>query len=173
MKNWRSPSDANQILNAKQGCCHGWFSIPESSYFESGEWIVPSESHGIDTAVSRWPTYQPMVLVVAAFAGGVYLDRVLSIGWQVSLPLACVSLIGWLWLYRAVGRIDSSAARSKGRARFVAVASTLLLIGLVCAGAFWHHGRWNWFGETELGRFATDGAQPCLLYTSPSPRDRG
>jgi len=113
-----------------------------------------------DTAVSRWPTYQPMVLVVAAFAGGVYLDRVLSIGWPVSLSLACVSLIGWLLLYRVVGRIDSTET---GRARVTAVGSTLLLIGLVCAGAFWHHGRWNWFGETELGRFATGAAQPCCV----------
>lgn len=121
---------------------------------------MSSESHGIDTAVSRWPTYQPMVLVVAAFAGGVYLDRVLSIGWPVSLLLACVSLIGWLLLYRVVGRIENAETV---RVRVTAVASTLLLIGLVFVGAFWHHGRWNWFGETELGRFATGGAQPCCV----------
>ena len=117
------------------------------------------ESQGNHTKLSRWPSYQPMVLVVIAFGSGICLDRFFSIPWPVWLALACGCLVGWQSLYLTFGLNNGGANRE----RCAALASTLLLIGLVGVGAFWHHGRWNWFGESEIGRFATGRAKPCCI----------
>ena len=117
------------------------------------------ESDGNHSKLSRWPSYQPMVLVVIAFGGGVCLDRFSAIPWPLWLTLASGCLVGWQLLYQAFGLKIGGVNRD----RCVALASTLLLIGLVCVGAFWHHGRWNWFGESEIGRFATGRAKPCCI----------
>ena len=121
---------------------------------------MSSESQETKTELSRWPTYQPMVLVLIAFAAGVYLDRVVSISWSLSISLACFSLIAWLLLYWPAGLANRFGLN---RDRSMALASAFLLAGLVCVGAFWHHGRWNWFGESELGRYATGGVKPCCI----------
>ena len=120
---------------------------------------MTSEPQAVRSELSRWPTYQPMVLVMVAFAGGVCLDRFCLIPWYVWLISALGCLAGWLMVYRTLGSKNDVADHN----RHVALASTLLLIGLVCVGAFWHHGRWNWFGESELGRFATGRVKPCCI----------
>ena len=117
------------------------------------------ESQGICSEQSRRPTYQPMVLVLVAFGAGVCLDRFFSIPWPLWPTLACCCLMGWMFVYRMAGLNADRASRQ----RYVSLASTLLLIGLVCVGAFWHHGRWNWFGASEIGRFATGGVKPCCI----------
>ena len=110
---------------------------------------------------TRWPSYQPMVLVFLSFALGVGLDRALDWNWQFSAVAAWSSLIGWYGCRTYFRhRSDSSSVQSGTGEQ---IASTLLLIGLVFAGAFWHHGRWNWFGANEIGRFAPNVSVPCCI----------
>jgi len=109
----------------------------------------PIEHEGV---VSRWPSYQPMVLVCFAFALGVWSDRLVGLNWIVSSSGAAACLVGWI-----------AIIKSGDTERFSSIGSTLLLIGLVFIGSFWHHGRWNWFGESEIGRFASNVAQPCCV----------
>ncbi len=108
---------------------------------------------------TRWPSYQPMVLVVVAFCLGIFLDRQFSFGWQVSCAAAWVSLASW-FLLRILATRNESKNGSVSRARLT---STLLLIGIMFAGSFWHHGRWNWFGVNEISRFAAEESIPCCV----------
>lgn len=102
-----------------------------------------------------------MVLVVLAFGLGIVLDRGLDLNWYWSLGVGWSSLVAWHVVSRNLPNRGSREWSDMGsRAR---IASTLLLIGLVSAGAFWHQGRWNWFGESEIGRYASVVAAPCCI----------
>lgn len=108
----------------------------------------------------RWPIYQPMVLVVLAVVLGIFLDRFFTLNWRWMLAGAWTNLVGWLVLSRLrpwLGRRPLSGRRVE------LIGSSLLLIGLLCVSAFWHHGRWNWFGVHEIGRFASPEASPCCV----------
>ena len=114
------------------------------------------------TARTRWPSYQPMVLVVLSFALGIFLDCLLDLNWVIAFVLACVSVPVWYYYAQRTSTDVCSQTSSRQRTR-ERLASTVLLIGLVFAGAFWHHGRWNWFGVGELGRFACHVSVPCCV----------
>lgn len=116
--------------------------------------VHPNDSNA-QPSVKRWPTYQPMVLLLFAFSLGVVIDRNLQIDWRISFSIALLSLLLWLCRY------FSQPFNPEFRCR--KLNSVLLLIGLVCLGSFWHHGRWNWFGAAEIGRFATEVSQPCCI----------
>lgn len=110
---------------------------------------------------TRRPSYQPMVLVVLAFATGVFLDRIFDVDWRIEIAFAWSSLLGWYFCSRQRSvEINSTITMTGNRER---ISSTFLLIGLVFAGAFWHHGRWNWFGVGDIGRFASDVSAPCCV----------
>ena len=100
-----------------------------------------------------------MVLVVLAFVLGVLVDRSFRLDWRLLCAGAWVSLIGWY----IVSKLAMRGRTRFSRRRLESIGSSLLLIGLLCAAAFWHHGRWNWFGVNEIGRFATDLAVPCCV----------
>lgn len=118
----------------------------------------------VDNTKSRWPTYQPMVLVVLAMCAGisfdrwVSLDRSTSLSWILYLVVACACGAIWFLIWR---RVSKNSLMLSGRIELFA--STILLIGLVFISAFWHHSRWNWFGANEIGRFATNVATPCCV----------
>lgn len=118
---------------------------------------------------SRWPSYQPMVLVTLGFASGILLDRLVSLDWRFYLTVAWSCLAVWylLW-YRFKTRLQSpSVDRS-----VETTCSCLLLMGVLSAGAFWHQGRWDWFGENEVGRFAPDVAAPVCLDATVNSEPR-
>lgn len=112
------------------------------------------------TSNRRLPNYQPMVLVVLAFGSGVGLDRCFNLDWRLALVISWIGFSGWFILTR---RRKSFRQLKSLPADREAIASTLLLVGLMCAGAFWHHGRWNWFGEYEIGRYASRVATRCCI----------
>ncbi|MDA7925922.1 DNA internalization-related competence protein ComEC/Rec2 [Mariniblastus sp.] len=128
--------------------------------------MCSSDPDKIESAAIRSrPSYQPMLLVVVAFAAGIFIDREWDIDWRFSFFSAWLCLVGWLlarrctintredWLHR---RSDSAFKRER-------IASTILLVGFVLAGSFWHHGRWNWYSQNEIGQFATGLSRPCCL----------
>ncbi len=93
-------------------------------------------------------SYAPLVVVLAAVAGGIALDRVAprSIAWW--WLAALVAWIAWRWLWRA------------GRDRAGAWA---LVLSLACTAAASHHCRWSLFQHDEIGLFARENSNPAAL----------
>ena len=113
-------------------------------------------------------SYQPMVLVVVAFAGGIFVDRQWDVNWCFSFILSWICLVSWFVVQKRLvvlrgGWLTSFFDSRNKRNRF---ASTILLLGFVFAGSFWHHGRWNWYPQNEIGRFAGDLSRPCCLQAT-------
>lgn len=105
----------------------------------------------------RWPRYQPLVLVVAAFAGGIATDR------GVGAPLFAwwlIALAGWAtWLW----------ASRRGYER---LGTAPLVLALAAIGGAWHHQRWNLFADDEIGLNAREEPRPICLeaIVTGSPR---
>jgi len=116
---------------------------------------MPKEPAEIPPIASRWPSYQPMVLAFIALALGVLLDRKLDLDWRFCFGAAWICLTGW-FLVRRISRSMDHFNRTR-------IASVLLLLGLVFAGSFWNHGRWNWYGIGEIGRFAGAVSRPVCV----------
>ena len=95
---------------------------------------------------------RPAIALLACFAIGIALDRFLDIHWTASLVAACSGLLIWLVLHLA--NMRQSAAM-------------VLAAAIVFTGAFYHHGRWNWFAANELGAYCkTDSTRVCSVsYT--------
>tara|TARA_B110000495_G_scaffold56271_1_gene47532 strand:+ start:4357 stop:6918 length:2562 start_codon:yes stop_codon:yes gene_type:complete len=117
------------------------------------------------TAMRCRPSYQPMLLVVLAFAAGILFDRAWDLSWRFSFVSSWVCLVGWLLVRRgaSIDREARSHTALQATLKRERIASTLLLIGFVFAGSFWHHGRWNWYPQNEIGRFAADLSSPCCV----------
>lgn len=92
--------------------------------------------------------YQPLVVLVAAVAGGIVLDALLDPGYSCWLLLAIGSLIlGW-------------RARRRGCAR---ISMALLLASVVGLGGTWHHVAWRRFPADDLGRRLDATPRPVCL----------
>ena len=127
---------------------------------ESGDNRLADES--VDESKTRWPTYQPMVLVVLAMSAGILLDHTFELHWSLHFSSACMCLIGWLFCWRspneALAKYPLLSAKNSEQ-----LASVFLLVGLVFISAYWHQGRWNWFGQHEIGRYAAKVSAPCCV----------
>jgi competence protein ComEC len=110
---------------------------------------VPSQDADLP---SDQPRYQPLVIVLAAVAAGIVVDRVMHVPVGVWWSLAAAGWAAWLVLWRR---------------RFDAAAGLVLLLAPAAAGGAWHHLCWSMFGRDELGCFARRAAQPvCLEATA-------
>ena len=94
------------------------------------------------------PGYHPLVIVLAAAAAGMVVDRYRPLPVAAWWAIAAAGLGGWFVLWR----------RRRNRAASV----VLLLAGLALA-ASWHHCRWNLFGGDDLGLFARTQQQPVCI----------
>ncbi len=121
-------------------------------------------------AVRHLPRYHGMVLCVLALMLGIVFDDWANWNWRLYLAVAVTGITAWLFIrVRPNGstRAGSSNANSnspkESLLRHESLGSTVLLIGLIAAGAFWHHGRWNWFGQHEIGLYASEDPQPVCM----------
>lgn len=105
------------------------------------------------------PRYQPLLLAVSVFAGGIVFDRLFDGAFIEYLLAFFAALLVWLVLAGA-GRTVSSKTKTNGLTFSL---SCLLLIALFWLGAAWQHARWNWFGKHEVGQFAAAQSQLCCL----------
>ena len=94
------------------------------------------------------PGYHPLVIVLAAAAGGMVVDRYRPLPLVVWWTIAAAGLGGWSLLWRK---------------RRNWVASVVLLLAALATAASWHHCRWNLFGGDDLGRFARGQQQPVCI----------
>ena len=128
--------------------------------------MYSSDPDRIDPPATRCrPAYQPMLLVAVAFAAGILIDRVGDVNWRFSLCSSWLCLVGWflVWRLPRFPKRDWFYFSFGSEFRRERVASTILLVGFLLGGSFWHHGRWNWFPHNEIGRYATDVSSPCCL----------
>lgn len=94
------------------------------------------------------PRYQPLVIVLAALAAGIAVDRWFAVGLGAWWATGATAWIGWLVRWRR--RADGTAA-----------AALLVAVG-ACGGA-WHHLRWHRFAQDDLGYFARFADQPACV----------
>ncbi len=100
--------------------------------------------------------YQPLVLVLAALAAGMVVDRSFPLGAYLWFGVASGFLFLWLVSWRL---------------RQEQLGSMCLLAGVAAAGGSWHHDRWNLYPHDEVGFFVREEIRPLVLegvaVTSP------
>ena len=92
--------------------------------------------------------YQPLVIVLAAFAAGIFCDRRAPLPVEAWWLAAVVSWCGWLFVWR------------RRRERMSAAALALCLASL---GGAWHHARFHLFARDELGLYASEEPHPICI----------
>jgi competence protein ComEC len=96
----------------------------------------------------RTARYQPLVIVLAAAAAGIALDRFCPLNLTVWFGLAAAFWIVWAVLWRRHRNMLSAAA---------------LMISAAALAASWHHCRWQLFSQDDLGHFALRQPQPICI----------
>ncbi len=128
------------------------------------------ESEFESSSFRQLPRYHGMVLCLLALVAGITLDCCVGWSWHVYLVIAVTCVLSWLFLrFRPAVSTRNPAAHPDSVSdprwllRHESLGSTVLLIGLMAIAAFWHHGRWNWFGQHEIGLYASNDPQPVCL----------
>jgi competence protein ComEC len=85
--------------------------------------------------------YHPLLIIVAALAAGIVCDRCWPLAAEVWFLASVAALAAW-WLVWRQGRD--------------ALASGVLLAGVLAAGGAWHHDRWHLFADDEIGRMVEE-----------------
>ncbi len=127
-------------------------SRPVQLALNSGQPAFSEQGSGIGSKneAKREPTpgHHPLVIILAATAAGMVIDRYRPLPVAVWWILAVACLGGWFMLWH--------------KRRNVA-ASVLLLVAGLAVAASWHHCRWNLFGSDDLGLFARTQQQPVCI----------
>lgn len=110
--------------------------------------VMASTPNEPQTSMPSAARYQPLVVVLAAAAVGVGVDRWLGVPLALWWAAAAAAWLGWLGAWRC------------GRDRTAALG--LLLAVAAVAGA-WHHCRWSLFALDDLGAFARCVPQPSCI----------
>jgi competence protein ComEC len=115
---------------------------------------VSPPSHPERFSTAGW--YQPLVLVLAALATGMVVDRNLPLGPYLWFGASTGLLFLWMMAWRL---------------RHERIGSLFLLASVAAAGSAWHHDRWNLYREDEVGFFVREEIRPLVLegvaVTSP------
>jgi competence protein ComEC len=123
---------------------------------------MPTELAAFNTAASsaeaaRRPFYQPCLLILAAVAAGMVLDRYYPLSprlwYSVAIGVTLLWSIAW-WQRRSF------------------VATCLLLLAALTAGGTWHHDQWRQVRADEAGLSVTEEIRPiaCEAVALTSPR---
>jgi competence protein ComEC len=94
------------------------------------------------------PRYQPLMLVVAAVATGMAIDRYSPVGVR-----------GWL----AIGFFGWSAWFLVRKRRRLSLGTALLAVSLASLGGAWHHLQWCLYESHEIGIYADEHARPVAV----------
>ncbi len=121
---------------------------PPASGHQTREHPVAAASHNAEPANIPRAQYHPLVIVLAAFATGIVIDRY--------RPLAFSA-----WCILAAAALGLSFVLNKRRKEFAA--SIMLLVAVAALAAAWHHDRWNLFGADDVGLFARSRQEPVCI----------
>lgn len=129
---------------------------------------------GRDTSAPDTPEYDwatgraPMLLVAAALAGGIVLDRLLG---QSVLAQATLDMVAEGWWLLAIGAWGVWLLLWR-RERDTA-AAVALVVSIVASGAAWHDLRFDRFADDNLGWYAQARSAPaCIEATVREPPRR-
>jgi competence protein ComEC len=111
-----------------------------------------------DPASLREFRYQPLVLCLLAMIAGILLDR--QLGWSPGLYLGGVGLSCGVWWYCFFNFRKFGPQQGRIPA---AIGSACLAIGILSLSAAWHHARWHWYPQDEIGLSVTASGQPIRL----------
>ncbi|MEC9004498.1 MAG: ComEC/Rec2 family competence protein [Planctomycetota bacterium] len=92
--------------------------------------------------------YQPLVVIVAGFCFGIWMDRCAGGLADGASWSAAIALLIWSWCYCR---------------RFYRPACCSLVIAIVAMGATWHDHYWSSYLPTEIGRCLTGVSRPLAL----------
>src|SRR5688572_25567476 len=106
-----------------------------------------------DAARGVGRSYHPLLLILAAVAAGIVVDRC----WPAALGQG--SALGW-WLLAALALVAWLGAMRLRRER---LASCTLLAACAAAGGAWGHDRWNVYPEDAIGRMVREEIRPICL----------
>ncbi|HEX5103336.1 MAG TPA: ComEC/Rec2 family competence protein [Pirellulaceae bacterium] len=100
--------------------------------------------------------YAPLVLLIAALAAGIVVDRHWPLTAAIWWGIGAAALVAWLPVWM------------RGHER---VASWLLLGSSLATGGAWHHSYWNSYRADEIGRMVREEIRPIVVegiaITSP------
>ena len=100
----------------------------------------------------RTAIYNPILLVVSAFAAGIALDHVCNFNFLAYATAGCVaSIILLWWIVWKRKRVPP------------ALFSSAILIAFAMIGSMHHHTWWNWYPEDEIGFWASELPQAVAL----------
>jgi competence protein ComEC len=118
---------------------------------------MPYEAAAFSASDGQLPRYQPLLLLLAAVAAGMVVDRYwpLPPRWWIGAALAGELLWLGLWL-----------------GRFSRAGSCVLLLAAAAAGGTWHHDRWRLVRQDEVGLCVSEEIRPlaCEAIALTSPR---
>ncbi|QEG23850.1 ComEC/Rec2 family competence protein [Mariniblastus fucicola] len=111
-----------------------------------------------NSKIDRRFRYEPMIPVTVCFAFGVFADRMLDFRGLLPILGGIFAWISWIVIRKTWPRRET-------------LACCFLYITIFSSGALWHHSRWNWFPENEIGNFAADEFEASairgVLITEP------
>ena len=110
-----------------------------------------------DPASPREPRYQPLVIVLAAAAAGILLDRC----WPLPLGSWWAIAIGGLVVWVVLGVSLASTVNTK--LPRLLLRNAALLLAVAATAAAWHHCRWYLMARDDLGCFARRKARPVCV----------
>ncbi|WP_425615851.1 ComEC/Rec2 family competence protein [Anatilimnocola sp. NA78] len=118
---------------------------------------MTSEVAAFSTTETREPRYQPCILLLAAVAVGMTIDRYWPLSPTVWYLAASAAAIGWLLLWLR---------------NTPAPATCLLLFAAAATGGAWHHNYWYLVPQDEIGLSVTEEIRPlaCEGIAVTSPR---
>ncbi|MEX2173013.1 MAG: ComEC/Rec2 family competence protein [Pirellulaceae bacterium] len=102
----------------------------------------------VDSASAAGGAYHPLLLLAAALAAGIGVDRCWPLTAEVWWLGSLLGIFAWLMLWH-MGRVS--------------VASTVLLWAVASLGAAWHHDRWNYYAADEIGLMVHERLRPIAV----------
>lgn len=101
--------------------------------------------------------YHPLLLIAAAMAVGIAVDRVFPLAAEIWWLISLAALAGWWIVWRR---------------QWDAAGSVALLSAMVAVGGAWHHDQWRLFADDEIGRMSRELVEPIVVEAEAksSPR---
>ena len=96
------------------------------------------------------PAFYPIIFVTLSFAIGIVLDRWCDAPLTVLLAIFLVSFSSWVLFLRFLSQKRQ-------------MAGVALYCIILASGATWHHARWNWFPNDDIGSFSNEEFRSVVI----------
>lgn len=134
----------------------GWAKT-EQSFFRLASPAMSNEAAAFSASAGRQPQYHPFLLLLAAVAAGMVVDRYWPLDPRIWFAAALIGQLLWLGLW--LGRLQTAG-------------TLMLFLAVAAAGGTWHHDQWRLVQQDEAGLSVTEEIRPlaCEAVALTSPR---